>query len=106
MARQPFTIIFAKEAKDHFRAIERKYHHLIRALIDEQLRFEPDCETRNRKPLKYRGPFGASWELRFGPDNCFRAFYDIDPENREVEILAVGWKDRNRLFIGGKEEKP
>ena len=39
-------------------------------------------------------------------DNRFRVFYDIDPENREAEILAVGRKERNRLFIGGKEVAP
>jgi hypothetical protein len=36
-------------------------------------------------------------------DNRSRVFNDIDPENREVEILAVGRKEGNRLFIGGTE---
>ena len=106
MTRQPFTITFAKEAKAHFRAIERKYHALIRATIEEQLQFEPDRETRNRKRLEPPAPFEAGWEIRCGPDNRFRVLYDIDLENREVEILAIGIKVRNHLFVGGEEVDP
>jgi hypothetical protein len=47
--------------------------------------------------------FGADWELRLGPDNRFRVFYQVNAEGREVRILAVGVKDRSRLFIGAKE---
>jgi mRNA-degrading endonuclease RelE of RelBE toxin-antitoxin system len=94
---------FANEVKEHLRAIERKHHSRIRETIDEQLRFEPDRATRNRKPLKPPAPFEAGWELRCGPDNRFRVFYDLDLENREVEILAIGMKERNRVLIGGEE---
>jgi hypothetical protein len=103
MTRQPFTIAFAKEVKDHFRAIDRKYHALVHSAIIEQLRFEPDRETRNRKPLQMPAPFKAGWELRFGPQNRFRAFYRIDSESHVVWIRAIGIKDRNRLVIGGEE---
>ncbi len=34
----------------------------------------------------------AEWELRFGSRNRFRVFSPIDPENREVRIVAVGVK--------------
>jgi hypothetical protein len=30
-------------------------------------------------------------------------FYAIDIENHEVQILAIGVKKGNRLFIGGEE---
>jgi hypothetical protein len=106
MARQPFTIAFAEEVIAHLRAIERKDHSLIRETIDEQLQFEPDRETRNRKPLKRRAFFEADWELRFGPKNCFRAFYNIDFESLVSRIRAIGIKEGDRLFIGGEEEKP
>jgi mRNA-degrading endonuclease RelE of RelBE toxin-antitoxin system len=101
--RKAFKLVFDQEVKWHLRAIESKYHKLIHEKIQEQLQFEPDHETRNRKPLEPPAPFEAAWELRFGPDNRFRVFYDIDLENCEVQILAVGRKERNRLFIGGKE---
>ncbi len=54
-------------------------------------------------PWSNSAPFAVSWELRCGPDNRFRVFYDVDSELREVQVLAVGVKDRNRLLIGGEE---
>jgi hypothetical protein len=35
--------------------IERKYHNIIQAAIDEQLVFTPEKETRNRKLLEQPG---------------------------------------------------
>lgn len=98
-----FALVYADEVKDHLRAIENKYHPLIQSGIEEQLLFEPTMETRNRKPLKRPISFGADWELRLGPDNRFRVFYQVTPDRGEVRVLAIGFKDRNRLFIGGKE---
>ncbi|MEX2120429.1 MAG: hypothetical protein WD847_12610 [Pirellulales bacterium] len=85
------------------RAIETKYHSLIQSEIEGQLLFEPELETRNRKPLKRPISFGADWELRLGPDNRFRVFYQVNAETHEVRVLAVGVKDRKQLFIGGEE---
>ena len=67
------------------------------------VRFEPGAETTNRKPLRQPAPFGATWEIRFGPDNRFRALYDIDEEAQRVQIMAIGKEQRERLFIGGEE---
>ena len=101
--RQPFTLVYADEVKDHLRAIEAKYHPLIQAEVETQLLFEPEVETRNRKPLKRPMSFGAQWELRFGPDNRFRVFYQANTATHEVRVLAVGVKDRSRLYFGGEE---
>ena len=98
-----FELIFAPEAVDHLDAIERRFHRLIQKTIDEQLTRTPAQETRNRKLLEQPAPFGATWELRFGPKNCFRVFYEVDDVERTVQILAIGVKERNRLFIGGEE---
>lgn len=67
--------------------------------VDEQLKFHPAIETRNRKRL-HANPL-APWELRIGD---LRVFYDVtdDPEPL-VQVLAVGVKVRNRLVIGEKE---
>ena len=46
---------------------------------------------------------GATWELRFGPDNRFRVFYRVERQAQEVHVLAIGVKRGNRLFIGGTE---
>jgi hypothetical protein len=101
--RLPFTLIYAPIVGQHLDAIDAKYHTLIREKIEEQLSYEPDVETRNRKPVEQPAAFEAEWELRFGPRNRFRVFYQSDLENREVHIVAVGEKDRNRLFVGGEE---
>jgi mRNA-degrading endonuclease RelE of RelBE toxin-antitoxin system len=101
--RKPFTLIFDPVVKEHLRAIEAKYHNLIRERIEEQLQFEPDHETRNRKPLESPAPLDADWEIRFGLDNRFRVFYRINAEAHEVEILAIGVKEKNHLSIGGEE---
>jgi mRNA-degrading endonuclease RelE of RelBE toxin-antitoxin system len=107
MPRLPkFALVFAPEVADHLQAIDRKYHGLIRQTIDEQLLFTPLRSTRNRKPLDEPAPFGATWELRFGPQNRFRVFYDFDVTGRAIRVLAIGVKDRNRLLIGGEEFEP
>jgi hypothetical protein len=101
--KAPFALVYADEVKDHLRAVEAKYHHLIQSEIERQLLIEPEAETRNRKPLQRPISFGADWELRVGPDNRFRVFYQVLGESREVRVLAIGVKDRNRLVIGGEE---
>jgi hypothetical protein len=101
--KPPFVLVYADVVKDHLRSIEAKYHSLLQSTIERQLLHEPEVESRNRKPLKRPIAFGAEWELRLGPDNRFRAFYHVHAESREVRILALGVKDRNRLYFGGKE---
>jgi mRNA-degrading endonuclease RelE of RelBE toxin-antitoxin system len=103
--RQRFSLIYAPVTKLHLKTIEHKYYSLIRTTIENELQFEPEVETRNRKPLKRPVTFEAEWELRFGPDNRFRVFYEINIESHEVYILAIGVKKGNRLFFGGKEVK-
>jgi hypothetical protein len=98
-----FTIVYAPIVKQHLRTIEAKYYSLIRDAIDSHLSIEPITETRNRKPLKRPVIFLATWELRFGPQNRFRVYYDVDLEQASVSILAIGSKQGNRVIIGGEE---
>lgn len=99
-------IVFAPEALDHLDSIERKHHRTIEKAIDEQLAYTPTNETRNRKPLDQPAPYDATWELRCGPDNRFRVFYEVDAESLIVSILAIGEKVGNRLYIAGEEYSP
>ena len=104
MAKQPiFALSFAPEAIEHLDLIDSKYHGLLRRAISEQLTHTPTAETRSRKPLDQPAPFGASWELRCGPDNRFRIFYEVDSAAHEVQVLAIGVKDRDRLLMGEEE---
>jgi hypothetical protein len=101
-----YRLVFAPQVLEHISAIDRKYHRLIRSVLHERLAVEPDVVRRNRKPLEAPAPFDATWELRFGPRNCFRTFYEVDAESRSVRILAVGVKDRDRLRFGAKDYIP
>jgi mRNA-degrading endonuclease RelE of RelBE toxin-antitoxin system len=104
MPRRPgFTLVFASETIEHLDQIERKQHRLIEEAINEQLTYTPVEETRNRKPLRQPAPFEATWELRCGPENQYRVFYEVNLDERTVSILAIGIKQRSRLFIGGEE---
>jgi mRNA-degrading endonuclease RelE of RelBE toxin-antitoxin system len=104
MSRRPkFVLLFAPEVIEHLRVIERRYHRLIQQVIDEQLSYTPGEETRNRKPLEQPAPYGATWELRCGPRNRFRVFYEVESAELRVSVLAIGVKEGNRLLIGGEE---
>lgn len=101
MPRRPaFEVIFDLRALDHMGAIDVTYHSLIRRTVEEQLFSEPDIPTRNRKPLLRETAIGATWEVRCGPDNRFRIFYDVDRDQRVVVALAVARKVGSRLFVG------
>lgn len=106
MASRTYNLIYAPATRTHLRAIEAKYYPLIRQTIEQQLTFQPDTPTRNRKPLKRTALFGdeeATWELRFGPSNVFRVFYTVVAEENTVAILAIGVKKGNRVFIADEE---
>lgn len=101
--KPPFTLVYADEVRAHLQSIETKFHSVIQEGIEVQLLHAPAVETRNRKPLKRPIDFGADWELRLGPGNRFRVFYQVNEEAHEVRVLAVGVKERNCIFFGGKE---
>lgn len=44
-----------------------------------------------------------AWEIRFGPQNRFRVYYDGNLERTIVSILAIGSKHGHRVGIGGEE---
>lgn len=94
-----FEIVYDPEVSRHLKTIERKYHGLIRRTIERQLRREPATETINKKSLLHPLILQTAWDLRFGPDNRFRVFYRADEERREVYILAIGVKVKERLWM-------
>jgi hypothetical protein len=102
-SQEPFELIYALQVFNHLLAIDRKYHSTIRDAIKEQLSYEPEIETRNRKPLKRPSELGATWELRCGAKNQFRAFHRTDLETRQVYIQAIGVKVGSSLLINNEE---
>ncbi len=93
MPRRPkFTLEFAPETVEQLHSIDRKHHHLVEETIDVQLSHSREEESRNRKPLERPTSIGATWELRFGRNNRFRVFYEVDLVVQKVRILAIGVK--------------
>jgi mRNA-degrading endonuclease RelE of RelBE toxin-antitoxin system len=102
--RKAYALVYTPGFQRHLTLMEAKFHTLIRETLEKQLRHEPLVPTRNRKPLKKPMAFQAEWELRFGPANRFRVFYQVQAET--VILLAFGEKEGNRLFIEGEEVEP
>jgi mRNA-degrading endonuclease RelE of RelBE toxin-antitoxin system len=96
----PFEIEFTATAADHVRAYQKFEQQIVLEAIAEQLAHEPTAETRNRKRLGENEL--SDWELRI---QKFRVFYDVilEDNRRVVKIKAVGHKEHNILYIGGKE---
>ena len=103
VASRPYKLVYDNAVIDHILRIDAKHHSLVRATICDQLSFEPELESKNRKPLQRPADIGATWELRFGPANIFRVFYTVKHADHQVDILAIGIKRRNVLYIGGEE---
>lgn len=70
----------------------------IISAIEAQLKFEPMKETQQRKRLRLNRL--AEWEMRSG---VYRVFYDTHTDDYAVDIVAVGYKQGNSLYIRGKE---
>ena len=100
MGENPYTILYPEDFKKQLDYIDRKYWKLIKENIEKYLLFEPDIKTKNRKPLS-KLPVDSIWEIRFGPKNIFRVFYKCYPELKEVWILSIGYKEKDKLFIMG-----
>lgn len=104
----PYELQFVASVKPQLDALTANQRSSVLKSIEEQLVHEPLTETRNRKPLR-PNPI-APWELRVGQ---LRVFYDVrpsDPNATEpadvvglVEVLAIGRKRGNVLWIGDKK---
>ena len=97
--RLQYAIEYSPETIGHLRVLTTRQRTQVFDMVEQQLRYEPNVETRNRKPMR-PNPL-APWELRIGD---LRVYYDVEdaPEPR-VSIRAVGIKDRNRVLIGNEE---
>jgi mRNA-degrading endonuclease RelE of RelBE toxin-antitoxin system len=93
-----YQIRFSESAEEHFAGLTAGQRSIVTDAVRAQLLHEPVRETRNRKPLR-PNPL-APWEMRAG---SVRIFYEVAEEEGVVNILAIGIKTRNRLFIAGEE---
>src|SRR5438046_2495940 len=97
-----YEIRSAAQVAAQLQKLPRRLQEAVRDAVLLQLSQEPGKISRNRKPLK--SPLlGATWELRCGPGNTLRVFYNIGEADSVVYLLAVGVKSRDRLYVGGEE---
>ena len=94
-----YQIEYTDAAIEHLKTLTTRQQRIVLDAVDEQLKYEPLVETRNRKPMEPNSL--ATWELRIGN---LRVYYDVE-ENTVylVYIQAVGVKNRNRVRIGKEE---
>lgn len=85
-----YSIEFSEGAVEDLQRVRSFEHGQILDVIEEQLKYEPTAETRNRKLLSGLTPsFEAVppvWELRVGD---YRVFYDVDEEEKRVYVRAI-----------------
>ncbi|MCK4485636.1 MAG: hypothetical protein KAU38_02620 [Desulfobacterales bacterium] len=94
-----YQIEYSPDAEDHLRRLTARHRSIVLDNVDDQLIYQPDVETRNRKPMR-PNPI-APWELRIGD---LRVYYDFSEEPKKVVyVRAIGIKDRNIVRIGGEE---
>jgi len=93
-----FLIIYTDSALKDISTFRKSEQTTIFDRVDEQLMYQPDVITWNRKRLRPNET--AEWELRI---DDFRVLYDIDFDERNVEVKVVGVKQGARLLVRGKE---
>jgi mRNA-degrading endonuclease RelE of RelBE toxin-antitoxin system len=103
MSRIAYTLKYDAEVVENLRWIPHWQHSVIRLAIEEQLKYQPDTATQNRKPLKSLSTDKSRWELRCGARNQFRVIYGVEPEAHTVTIAVIGVKKGNQLWVNGEE---
>ncbi|WP_129672551.1 type II toxin-antitoxin system RelE/ParE family toxin [Candidatus Chloroploca sp. Khr17] len=94
-----YDIELTPQAIDDLRWFRKHEQQEIAETINQQLRYEPVTQARNRKPMRPNDI--AEWELRV---RHFRILYSVDTVVRIVEIQRIGEKRGNRFFFRGREE--
>ena len=99
MAR--YAIFYTRTANADLKSLGRRVEVLVVEAISRYLSDAPvplPGEEGQRKLLD-KNPLGAQYRLRVGE---YRAYYNVDEEAAEVEIIRVGYKPRDAVFFRGK----
>jgi hypothetical protein len=66
---------------------------MVLGAVEKQLEFQPDIETRNRKPMR-PNPL-APWERRIG---TLRVYYDFEDSLKEL-FLSVRLESKKGIML-------
>jgi hypothetical protein len=91
-----YDLVWDEEAKSELAALGSFRRKIVVDVVERQLRYQPEVETRNWKPLRDPLPEvpEASWELRVQGDT--RVLYWI-ADHRTVGVLRVILKGTSPL---------
>jgi mRNA-degrading endonuclease RelE of RelBE toxin-antitoxin system len=96
-----YVFAYSNDAVEHIRMLPANRRAFVVSELERRLLDQPTVETRNRKRMDPdKRMYIAPWELRLGD---LRVYYAVEDDRHRVVILAVGIKQRERLFIGGRE---
>ena len=101
--RMPFTLVYAPVVRLHLNAIDAKYDSLIREKIEETVALRARHQDPEQKAGKTTGCVSGGVGIAIRTRQPISPFYQIDRDKREVRIVAVEIKDRDRLLVGGEE---
>jgi mRNA-degrading endonuclease RelE of RelBE toxin-antitoxin system len=93
-----YRVQFTPSAREDLRWFRKFDQQRIISVVEAQLQHEPTVVTQQRKQLRPNQL--AEWEVRSGR---YRIFYDVVETEVVVNIIAVGYKQGNKLYIRGKE---
>ena len=94
-----FRLALSEGAKADLQTLRASDQKRVGDQMQRQLAYQPDVETRNRKPLRMEEgllPFEhvpPVWELKVG---SFRVYYDVDRGEQIVNVRAVRLKPPHR----------
>jgi mRNA-degrading endonuclease RelE of RelBE toxin-antitoxin system len=92
---------YSRDAIEHIRKLPVDRRAAVMDELEERLAHEPTVSARNRKPMDPdKKLYVAPWELRLGD---VRVYYAVEEAPKKVIVVAVGIKEREKVFIGGKE---
>ena len=95
----PWTIQVSEDAIGDVEWFGRKLGRALLQTAIERLGSNPLAETRHMKTLR-PNPV-AERELRVQGD--YRVLFDVDPDEQIVQVLVIGEKQGNQLFVRGQE---
>ena len=96
-----WTVVLKDSVLDDLRYFGRSQGRALLGLAEELLQSDPLAETRNLKTL--RPNKFAQRELRV--QGKYRVLFNVNVQDEEVVILAVGEKHGNVLRVQGEEFK-
>ncbi|MEW5938652.1 MAG: addiction module toxin RelE [Chloroflexota bacterium] len=93
-----YDIEFGETAKRDLKWFKKYEQKIILDGIDDNLKYEPNVETQNRKQMR-PNPV-AEWELRIGK---FRVLYNVEETVKIVSIEVIGIKVGSDFVIRGEK---